>query len=494
MIKGKTKIILTDVNTGKEEIYEDENTFQSDVISKVFETYGAFGADWTRYSPVNSRPLFQHLIGGLLIFDEEQDVGDAFMKSGTKMIGKASYGVTNSGNPTELGSFNESESSYTDDTIGLVYDFTTSQANGAIKSVCLTSNIGGLIGYGNTSYNGNNLGNTYYPDSTYITGSRETLAQYLRVYDENGDYYQGTIMNNICGRVVGTNYTAAQFGMQNDGTFWTLWQTSTPNGTLTFRKINFNLKSADLVARSTVFEDFEEVTLDYSAKNFTNTDAWGNYYRITRFVVDGTKFIFIANATNADYVSPSGQFEVLIFNLANETVTKKVVTNNTGYNIYIGTSYTPNDGYTRKMFMTDSNTVVVCNENGIYTIDIDTSVATRVNNTPVVYENDDTNTWWICSKISDGVYWLSSKFGEYKSYVYDSTNHTIYPTNAQGMFEFDKDMIYYMYCFGSGTDVTNISFAHNPLYLATINNLGSTINKSSTQTMKVVYTLTKTSS
>ena len=87
----------------------------------------------------------------LLLLKDSETVGNKFMSLGNVMVGNGSYGVSNSGNPSELGSYNSQESSESGTEIVQVYDFATSQANGEISCVCLTSRVGGYIGYGNRS-------------------------------------------------------------------------------------------------------------------------------------------------------------------------------------------------------------------------------------------------------------------------------------------------------------------------------------------------------
>ena len=132
-----------------------ENTFQSAILAKGLRNLGEAGA-----SVYNSRTQtgstitepWTELVGGIFLFKNSLSNAQ-YMSKGNKMQGNGSYGVTNNSTPTELGSWNDNESSITSSSLLLVYDWTTSQANGAggIASVALTSRIGGYIGYGNPS-------------------------------------------------------------------------------------------------------------------------------------------------------------------------------------------------------------------------------------------------------------------------------------------------------------------------------------------------------
>ena len=72
-------------------------------------------------------------------------------------------------------------------------------------------------------------------------------------------------------------------------------------------------------------------------------------------------------------------------------------------------------------------------------------------------------------------------------WVYDSDTQTFYPTNANtGSFIYN-DQLDAMFT----NRINGGSVYKNPLYLATINNLVTSVTKDSTQTMKVIYTLTE---
>lgn len=150
-MKGKTIIELKDVKSGKVQRVEHGNTFQSAVLSDLFKNYGAYGLSIYNWLSEDTHNFWKKLVGGLLLFDDEIEVGSYYPPAGINMVGNASYNVLNSGVPNEMGSWNESESYVSKDEIVMTYDFTTAQANGSIASVALTSSQGGLIGIGNPS-------------------------------------------------------------------------------------------------------------------------------------------------------------------------------------------------------------------------------------------------------------------------------------------------------------------------------------------------------
>ena len=157
-VKGTTKIELYNPNTRIKKVFRDENTFQSAKVAAYMRSLGRSGQRLV--NPVNPGAndydygySWKNILGGLFLFRDQITEGTQYMPSGNKMVGNGAYMITNAGNPSELGSFNELESSASISGITQVYDFNTAQANGDINCVCLTSQVGGHVGYGNASGN-----------------------------------------------------------------------------------------------------------------------------------------------------------------------------------------------------------------------------------------------------------------------------------------------------------------------------------------------------
>ena len=112
MIHGKTKIELYDVKRNIKQIVKSENTFQKSVLAHQFPMM-----PWLRQNPFNNgewanSPIVA-MVGGLLLFKEPIQVGSVYMPAGNVMVGNASNGIVNTGNPNELGSYNEAETTST---------------------------------------------------------------------------------------------------------------------------------------------------------------------------------------------------------------------------------------------------------------------------------------------------------------------------------------------------------------------------------------------
>lgn len=159
-LQGYTKIELTDVETNNTEVYEKHNIV-TNALSEIFRPIGYWTSSDVFLS--GNDPLVKTYCGGLLCFDKTipEDKNTLFAPAGTTMIACGVYNEVNSGTNKNRGDSNlvETSISSTDKTAKFVYDFKTTQGNGTIQSICLTSAKGG---YG--FYNSNNAYGTKTPN------------------------------------------------------------------------------------------------------------------------------------------------------------------------------------------------------------------------------------------------------------------------------------------------------------------------------------------
>lgn len=137
----------------------------------------AFGASAVRDNALH------YLLGGIMLLDTAiaEDNTIVRVPAGVGMTANGAKGVLNTGDPTELGSWNESESGWAQDgSYKMVWDWTTSQGNGNIACVCLSSLFGGYEGIGNKT--GTNKTNPYhmgqYNNPTSMSGFPNTVVGY----------------------------------------------------------------------------------------------------------------------------------------------------------------------------------------------------------------------------------------------------------------------------------------------------------------------------
>ena len=156
-MKGITEIELTDVHTGKVEKYTETNLvtnamadfFSHNIDGMLFTINGN-----TNDLSENMLPMCPNAIGGILLFSDtiEEDKNKYYAPSANPCVGYASNDVNATTNIMR-GSMNLTETKKLDNGYRFVWDFTTSQANGTISCVALTHKWAGAA-YMGDGYNG----------------------------------------------------------------------------------------------------------------------------------------------------------------------------------------------------------------------------------------------------------------------------------------------------------------------------------------------------
>lgn len=151
-MKGSTIIELTNVKTGEKEVLEHENMMTNavrDLFAKNIE--GALYNIGTYAKDLKNElfPLCPNAIGGILLFSDtlEEDADKYYAPSDNPCVGYASNDVNSTANELR-GSLNLNESKKTENGYKFVWDFSTSQGNGTISAVALTHKYGGAGYFG----------------------------------------------------------------------------------------------------------------------------------------------------------------------------------------------------------------------------------------------------------------------------------------------------------------------------------------------------------
>ena len=321
MLKGKTTIELTAVNSGKVEVIEDTNMI-TNALQEFLRTYGMWGSNVLLDEELRKSELWVNLLGGLLLFDREleENADNTFMPAGVKMVGNASKDVVNTGAVTELGNYNVTESGVqADGSIKFVYDFSTSQANGTIKSVCLTSRIGGYEGVGNKEncYINNDYPwdymyekNVCYFGSMFGTGSLNAIM--YASYEDNAIH-----LINEQNRVYTAEYASEH------------WSTTKK---IQIMKARAGFTSLSIKSNRTIKEIVEtydiqipQSILDYMGTSKTELNAFCDF--------EGNIYIMFNNSTSTT-LNANG-FVWLLKIDRNMNATPYKITNNTGRNLYL---------------------------------------------------------------------------------------------------------------------------------------------------------------
>ena len=176
-LKGSAVIELTDTKTGKTEIVKHDNMITNainDIIS-----IDPLNLKWgsTRDNISQLFPIVPNLIGGIVLFEDalEEDPAKYFAPGTNAIVGYSDMQISPAAD-SKRGSLNQTESGVLEDGSGyrFVFDFATSQGNGTISSLALTSKEMGSRGYGSE----------YVSDSSY-SGSQS----YIDVADSTPDQF-----------------------------------------------------------------------------------------------------------------------------------------------------------------------------------------------------------------------------------------------------------------------------------------------------------------
>lgn len=469
-IKGKTTFELTDVNTGEVEVIEDSNMITNG-LQDFLRTYGYFGCDILSNATIRNSSLWVNLLGGLFLFDTalDEDVNNTFMPAGVKMIGNGSKDISNSGTVTELGSYNATESGLqSDGSIKFVYDFNTAQANGTIACACLTSKIGGYMGMGNDS-------NRYYDESyrldnfisdnyccSGIAGAKKDTSHILYpVYSENAIYF--TNPYNI---VYSSSYASQHWSVTKKIQILKVRAGFTGVGIKDRNYLDKVMTTYDV--------DIPQDILDYMG---TST----NYTIISR---DSERNIYVIFNKSSSSVLNAGAFCWIMKIDKDMKATAYKFTNNVGKSLKLNSECITFDG----------DYLWVCvHSSPYYLYGIKYSDSTQIIETGV--NKNGIYNLYTAEKNLIGIYSETTSKKYNAPTVYDVVNRTHRQVNGSQYYD---DIIYipfpdkkgvYLYIKPDATSC-NLKVMKDPRYLATINNLSEPVVKTSSKTMKVIYTLT----
>ena len=431
-IKGHTEIQLTNVRTGEVKTYHDDN-MMTNGLAEFMKNHGMLCG--TPFTDAVKNDLINTLLGGILLFDTAltENANNTRLTDGVKMTANAAQGVTHTGDPSELGSYDANESGWQNAAHTVyrhVFTWTTSQGNGRIAAACLTSKPHGYVGEGNST------------SKTQVTDNNLNLFTY-----SNEEY-----LNN--------NTKMVLMIKDNEVYFISL---DTSDDTLTITKTHIADTECDMRDIKTISGAVEEEVL--TVQNPTSTPLQRMQKVSCRVLSDSVVISFYAQ----------NRFLVLTFpsNLGSLTSYVEVTAQATSLTFGNMVSFLNADA--TKLIVSD-------NTNKIYTVDL----SNLANVTEIVQEG---------VTVGSSLIYSSGKRHYMYNSVYDETLGKVYPINqnvgdysyqTQDLYKTDKT------AYGRLVASTSVQAAAGRRndYLATINNLSSAVTKDTTQTMKVIYTLT----
>lgn len=490
-MKGHTKIELKDVNTGEVKVVEEDNMVTSALKRLLF-------VNPLLANPVanNNSTIIGNLIGGILLFEDSIDekINTCCVPAGNKMTARGVYGLSYSGVVTECGSFNVNESGFQEDgSVRLVYDFNSSQGNGQISCVSLTSKSGGKMGIGDNIENVdsqtisdiefNKYGeikiNISYPNfNLALLSSVNNIAVYFT------KDYQVTVTRAVEFKVYDAPISSTSVFDKSDYSSFK----SNLNGLPTERLIK------------TFSVELPEKVLSCFRTSGTSDIYRGGY---VPYFFDGKIRIIIG--PHSKNIAPKGVAYLCIIDPITETIVVKDIVNNSLGSMalsgdkYISTSYGYEFDWASQVAVTQKYLIAPIFVDGgwkLYRINI-------VDNTDIVdlgftkfTENSNTIPSIYFRFITDEfVYFFygNSNFvinvlaGEVKRANVNLIVYNSYTQHSSQVHGNDLLLVNsWMYRSSSGNEL----YAH-PVPLITINNLSEPVVKTASQTMKVTYTISE---
>lgn len=456
MIHGHTRIKMYNPLSGNIlRDVESDNTFQDTVIAKALRNLGECHASILNNSTFKGKDYWKETLGGILLFKEAIS-GDntSFMSAGNSMTANGATDVVNASNPPELGSYDDVESKIVIEAkkkLILQYAWGQSQGNGKISSCCLTSRTGGLIGYGNAS------------------GYRKTESVYT-------DYYTLNRLADCEGAdsASPSSYQAIAVGNYKYTFYW-------DNGLLAVDKKKI------CITTGSVF-DLVKTTTKFDLSQIGNPLSWTSQ---DCYVTASEGKIYVVPNRDQSSVSVNGTFYFYIYDTETDTLTLKSMTNNSSKSIMVR-------GFNNSYFFGVSHGIVFVASTG----QGNTIEGFRLSDNVHVCSKQVTASGYemagnrfMIGDLPNGLTLVTNREtsqNNYECFIYDATNDTLYPINAENRqiqstlytgFIYDEELDAMVYNKSGYVTAFN-----NPLYLATKNNFTSVV-KSADMAMTVTYTL-----
>lgn len=503
MLKGITKIELTDVKTGKVETYQKHNM----VSNAVTDILGLNPAGFKTKADYNSVyfPIVPQLLGGILLVKDPLVANPAqyYVPNDNEIIGYACNNV-NTSNDVKRGSFNETESGLQDDgkSYKFVFDFATHQGNGNISAIGLTSAQGGYDGFGNkfTTYKGikmvSNL--TYnYPYNATAATWQAYWARSLR-------------MDHIVRLDIENNRAIVAYAKANK--------------TIEIATIPISLSAFNLTENPATLECARAYNIVATLTTTTFGATVSNSYSYHTFLDDEEGYIWgfehsgntSGNSSDvatvnwikislADYSFEEGTWSISA-SLLNFGYLYNGLTTSPTYNYYHGTNAIIHKGYLYS---------INYSKTGIYRISLsdptdvlfmphpDGTVILSGGYTSSTSGNNSYPCFTSFNKIYDTIYFHNGYIEGDKivptAYTADNSPSSNYPLGLEGFskpglrvgpFLFGFSHYYYYHSTATNRDL----YGHRMIallgtYLGTINNLETPIVKTPDKTMKITYTI-----
>ena len=456
MIKGKSKIELTNVKNGEVKIYENENTITDlfDILPSAMNFYSALSKF--------EYPIWKNVFGGILLFPKQiEENKSTVIPAGDNQPFACAGNDTNTGTRSDKGSFNETESMVQrDGSIKMVWDFTTSQANGNINALALTTGKGGRCGYGS---------------------------------DENvTTTYKTTVLSEQIKSFYGVKTTATDRPLliDYDSNKMFVWNyTSGKKTTLEIKEYDIALNKLKLNTTGLISTSYKTNVIQLN----TTLQALNVYYMNT--TANGKSYFYFASNVTVENNTKFYLLEIDIFNNYSSKVYE--LNNNTGEKLQLGIASSGFYTYSRVQ-----GNYLYCQSNSTYNM----YKICLTDSTDVTKVLESTSSYYeFMYVIGDFMYMVKNSE---PLVIYNFADDTLkYMNDCSGMtfnnlsqvvttswavpIIINKKESPFFWDINSNSSSTTyeVQFLTNLLF--TINNLASPIIKTADNTMKITYTLTE---
>lgn len=513
MLEGRATIQLFNAETGEKEYEVTEKNIVTKAVENMMNP--PFGAviGMNYYVPNllkrSSNPPYMGAYGGLFLWanEHDEDVENTYPNFDSVLVG---YGSDETSvHDTFEGVRNTTESKEIEDGKGyrFVWDFTTSQANGTIKSVSLTSLAGGRRGYGkkniesgamvNRSFSGSNSWNHGNNAESgcigylaYNTGAGESQVGFEPLLERLGLISSSGIRDHHTANAI---YISE---VQEDGTFYILWAFifdgkivkmvfKDPKTLSMFKSPTNNLPEyvshenfiTGISRRSTVLVDNDKIHIIYPTQENNNSvqKLKHKWYNLQTGANEGEKDVTlpISNGSSAyGYLADLDKYYCFA-----RTPSNWDDTHSTTFYVFgeDGTEdYHQDDlpsGYSSISYHLGNY------DSGGYQMKVGLG------------KDPNTGIYYIVT--GDGLLFPITKSGLQTGAIMMANKGTsgwLTCTTVNKYEKVQKGAMVIPICYGY-YDNQNVGITYNylPYYLGTINNLGTPITKTSAQSMKVIY-------
>ena len=312
-MKGSAKIELRDAKSGRLVKQIEKHNIVTNGALNVMKFKQAFGYSIGKNS---NYTLIERYFGGILLFGAsiDEDVNNTIPSAAVRAsyIGHASCFHTITGDSL-MGTYVAGESSIGTHKATLVFSFDTTQANGNINCICLTSGNGGTFGYGVTalsSSDASEVAQSFDTDS-YSRFRYESSSYPTRFDDEKSyNYSQGNMYAsdfsvaknlglNLSTKNSGSycNYSRAETTTSTPATYehlsdksiyWSLdtdrvvcWTTSKNEADGNKNIVEFEVIQAGETASSKITLDYTNMVADLNQKADADYDHYDNWFGAT---------------------------------------------------------------------------------------------------------------------------------------------------------------------------------------------------------------------